>query len=323
MIPGLFWPDASFRIDPLPALETLLARGEMFKSAKMPIEEWLCRAFGVKRQKDWPVAPFFRPEGARGYRLRADPVHLQLMRDRFVLIGGELLPVSGEETARLIETLNRHFAEDGFQFSIEQGAWILEIPEDPGISTTPLSEVMGRDISKHLPQGEDAMRWNHVLNEIQMLLHDHPVNEEREKRGELPVNSLWLWGGGSGSETASSGYASVRSNDPLANLLAARTGIPCGPVPEDAENWISSLAAGEHLLVLGDLFLPIKYRDENEWDGRLRMLEQQWFSPLHQAVQEGLSLTLSDCESGLGFGVEKLDLWKFWKRIRPLLEHPA
>ncbi len=323
MIPGLFWPDASFRIDPLPALEMLLARGDASKSAKMSIEEWLCRAFGVKRQNDWPVAPLFRPEGERGYCLRADPVHLQLMRDRFVLIGGELLPVSGEETARLIDTLNRHFSRDGFLFTAENGIWLLHLPEAPDLFTTPLSDVLGKDISKHLPQGEEAMRWNHVLNEIQMLLHDHPVNDEREKRGEIPVNSLWLWGGGVAPEIACSGYASIRSDDPLANLLAARTGIPCGPVPEEAGNWISSLAEGEHLLVLKDVSLPWKYRDGDEWDGRLRKLEQQWFFPLHQAVQKGLSLTLSDCESGLHFGVEKLDLWKFWKRIRPLLEHPA
>jgi len=43
------------------------------------------------------------------------------------------------------------------------------------------------------PKGVEALHWHQLFNEIQMLLFSHPVNEAREVRGELPVNSVWLW----------------------------------------------------------------------------------------------------------------------------------
>ena len=48
-----------------------------------------------------------------------------------------------------------------------------------------------------LPTGEDGQAGARHLLEAQMVLHASAVNERRESRGALPVNSLWLWGGGS------------------------------------------------------------------------------------------------------------------------------
>jgi hypothetical protein len=34
------------------------------------------------------------------------------------------------------------------------------------------------------------------MNEIQMVLHEHPVNERRANTRAAPINALWLWGFG-------------------------------------------------------------------------------------------------------------------------------
>jgi glycosyltransferase involved in cell wall biosynthesis len=39
-----------------------------------------------------------------------------------------------------------------------------------------------------------AKRWRKLQNEIQMLWHIDPVNEEREQRGMPSINSLWISG---------------------------------------------------------------------------------------------------------------------------------
>jgi hypothetical protein len=39
-----------------------------------------------------------------------------------------------------------------------------------------------------------AKRWRKLQNEIQMLWHIGPVNEEREQRGMPSINSLWISG---------------------------------------------------------------------------------------------------------------------------------
>ena len=35
-----------------------------------------------------------------------------------------------------------------------------------------------------------------LLNEVQVLLHQHPLNAARQTRGLPPVNSVWFWGAG-------------------------------------------------------------------------------------------------------------------------------
>jgi hypothetical protein len=41
-----------------------------------------------------------------------------------------------------------------------------------------------------------ARRVRRLQAEVQMLLHTHPINEQRQARGLLPVNSFWLSGCG-------------------------------------------------------------------------------------------------------------------------------
>src|SRR5574340_1660275 len=103
LTPALFpppqWFDAGLLRDiRLPALETLLARGRQTPLPPGGMEAWLCRAFGVEQQLDWPVAAItlLADGGDPGdeFWLLADPVHLQLQRDRMVLVDSDHLEIS-------------------------------------------------------------------------------------------------------------------------------------------------------------------------------------------------------------------------------------
>jgi hypothetical protein len=54
--------------------------------------------------------------------------------------------------------------------------------------------VIGRNVDRWLGSGARLIR--RLQNEAQMLLHEHPLNAERERRGLLAVNSFWLSGAG-------------------------------------------------------------------------------------------------------------------------------
>ncbi|HQT25197.1 MAG TPA: hypothetical protein PLK99_01195 [Burkholderiales bacterium] len=322
LIPDLFWRDSGFRIDALPHLETLLAKGEKTKHGSSGLEEWIFRTFHVKPQHDWPVAPLTADKDS-GYWLRADPVNLQVRRDHLTLLGPDMLSISESESEAIIESFNRHFETDGLHFAKENPhAWLIRLPESPHLSTTPLFGVIGRDIAEHLPKGEDALKWNQVTNEIQMLLHDHPVNERREQDGKHPINSVWLWGGGIFPDNMQSPFSSITSTNPVSKGIAKETDTLFHPLPENAADWLSNLdKTGEHLLILENLRLPFRYRDGDEWDSGLRKLESNWFAPLHLAVQNGLDLSIVDCESGMRFETARLDLFKFWRRNRSVLDY--
>ena len=69
-------------------------------------------------------------------------------------------------------------------------------------STQPPDAVVGHDVHDFMPSGRDGARIRSLMNEIQMLLHEHPVNLRRERARQLPVNGWWLWGFGEAAADA-------------------------------------------------------------------------------------------------------------------------
>jgi len=56
-----------------------------------------------------------------------------------------------------------------------------------------LDRVLARSVDAWMPE---ARRLRTLQNECQMLLHGSPLNEAREARGELALNSVWISGCG-------------------------------------------------------------------------------------------------------------------------------
>ncbi len=62
----------------------------------------------------------------------------------------------------------------------------------------PPHELVGEGIRKHMPNGEACKELVYLMNQAQIILHNHPFNQARAKNGEDVVNSVWFWGYGNG-----------------------------------------------------------------------------------------------------------------------------
>src|SRR2546422_713156 len=234
VIPGLFSAPAEAR---LPSLELLLARGRARSGESQPLERWLAEAFGLE---DGPIAAGAltalagnRDPGEERW-VRADPVHLRLMRDRLILVPAAAFGVSREEAEALCETLNEHFAGRLDILPVQPQRWSARLQMELEVSASSPFDLAGRELQA--PQPGDA-----VLNEAQMVLHEHPVNEAREARGEPAVNSLWLWGAGRVPLKTQSRWQSVAADDPLAVGLARVAGARQRGLPASAAAWLERL----------------------------------------------------------------------------------
>jgi hypothetical protein len=159
-------------------------------------------------------------------------------------------------------------------------------------------ELAGMDIDPHLP----GAPWTALLNEMQMALHEHPVNETRE----LPVNSVWLWGAGTLPPAVSGPWRSVSATEPLALGLARAAGIASRATAGAAHAWLADLPAeGRHLAVL---------------EGAAAALEEDWFAPLLAALKDGRvgMVTLHVPDAGACVETTRADLRRFWRRARAL-----
>ncbi len=336
LVPDLFWPEPKFRdiYDQLatPALDLLLAKGRRRQTHSEPgamvtAETWLCEQFGVERQQDWPIAPYslLADGGEPGdqHWLRADPVHLKLEGSRVVLADSSAFALSQAEAERLTDSLNAHFAADGLVFlPLRPDRWYLRSDAVPALETTPLAAAAGRSIDSLLPRGSDAQTWRARLNEVQMLLHAHAANEMRERAGELPVNSVWLWGGGTRSEAVAP-FNAVWSRDAFAAGLALAAHGVAHDLPDSATDLLRASAdEGVQLILLDPLRSAAQYDDPHAWREALLRLERDWFAPLLEALRLErigmLSLHALGPGSVLSAEATRGDLRRFWRRVKPL-----
>ena len=319
-IPDFFAAEGLPPSDSLAAAETLIARGRRRRMAPVSSEAWLFERFGVARQRDWPVAPYtlLADGGApeRDYWMRADPVHLQVGRNSLGLADSAAFEVSRAESDALVETLNRHFGQTMLFYPMRPARWYVRLEKAPDMQTTPAAAARGLAIDENLPSGPDAMRFHALMNEAQMLLHEHPVNVEREARGELALNSIWFWGGGAIDAANARPFSTVVGDDPLARGLALAAGISTRALPGDADSVLAAL--GDEGLVLVVLDLP----REAQLRERRAALERDWFAPLLAALKAGrigmLTLHLCGADSLLEVETVRSDLRYFWRRRKPL-----
>jgi hypothetical protein len=291
------------------AFAKLCAVGAWEKDAEHALEAGLCKQFGIQKQADWPVAPLAligeEAQQADGYWFVVYPVHFVLQRDYFTL--GDAVPLNAEETQLLAAVLNQHFTQDGLRFlpSKTSDFLYLHMNDDVEVSTYSLSEAMGRDVGKHMPHGTHSMKFQALLNETQMLLHDHPINQAREERGLLVVNSLWLSGGGrfeAINPSAQTPAFLLFANDALSAGLAKWSGISNGLVKDFA----SLKLAGDAVIVVA-----------NNLD-----LESDWFLPMLKSLKRKELNTLR-CHfdvHGMTFTLhlKPIDIWKFWRKLNPI-----
>lgn len=344
LLPDLFWPERDFpdiyRGLELPALERLLAKGRRHTDAE-PVdaeqfaatsaEAWLCQRFEVDKQGDWPAAPYCLladgGEPGQHHWLRADPVHLKLEGGRLVLAGSGVFSISQQEAESFADSLNAHFSGDRLVFyPLRPDRWYLRVERVPALETTALPDAAGRSIDALLPRGTDAPAWRAHLNEMQMLLHGHAVNEARESAGALPINSVWLWGGGAIANSVTAPCNAVWSGDPFATGLALAARVAARPLPEDAAALLrAGASSGVNLILLDQLRAAAQYGDAHGWRVALQQLERDWFAPLLEALrQEGvgmLSLHAPGPAGGLSVEVTRGDLRRFWRRLKPLADY--
>ncbi|MDH3514986.1 MAG: hypothetical protein OEM83_08995 [Gammaproteobacteria bacterium] len=313
------------------ALETLLSRAEVIdRGIPSGYEEGLFALFDLTRQDntDLPVAAVTRMFDMgvidNDWWLRADPVHLSLDRDRLILADARRLEVTPQDADSLVAEVMEVFKEDGWLLKAPHPErWYLKPQQPPKLTTSSLSQVVGRDIHGFLPRGPDDKAWHTILNEIQILLHAATVNAEREKNGKLPINSLWFWGSGRLPRIAPVSWTRVWSNEPVTLSLAKLSGTAGAARPGSYADWRRQAdRPGEDLVILDDAHGASLHADAEDWNQTLTRLEQNWLAPLLKDLKSGAvarATLLTD--AGIGYSITSSQARRWWRWRRALATH--
>jgi len=298
------------------ALANLLAMGQI-ETLDQSLEALLCDQYSVPLEGDYPMAAIAAAADgldlANAYWLRADPVHLRLQRDCFSLDESVPLPLESAHAEQMLESLNRHFALDSneasgeaeYQFFIgTSGAWYLRCQHQPNITTTLPSVAAGKNSHQFLPQGKGAAQLIGLLNEVQMLLHEHPSNLMREAQGVEAVNSIWLSGGG---------FLPKLMGAANADLLMSGSAFYQG-LALWADTSHQSLPANMDV-ILTNRAVRIQLSTSEDTDAL-------WFKPILAALCTKkitqLTLNLGCYDQCLIVNIKPLDRYKFWRKAKPV-----
>jgi hypothetical protein len=341
LLPPQFGGDL-LRVLKTPALATLLCRTsfghggfhtESFDefSRALPHETWSARRFGLDAGSDAkeetggspPLASAamhaFGLDADGGFWFAIHPVHIHVARDHLVLTDRRQLQLAEAEARSLFDAARTLFEDAGKVLLYGSAAsWFARADDWSGLQTSTPDAACGHSVDIWMPKGDAALQWRKLQNEVQMEWFAHPLNEERQARGQKPVNSIWLWGGAPATQDSTADtYREVFNlpDDMAAYGQAAACKTDC-----DAAAVIAA-APQRGLLVLDALVEAALAGDWSYWLERMHALERDWFAPLLLALQSGRieRLTLV-CSNGTHLAeatASTRSLKKFW--IKPSL----
>lgn len=278
----------------------------------------------------------------------ATPVHLVAGLSSVHLDARGLLQVEPDVRRALAAEFNEVFAESGYRLeALASAGFLMTSPRMAAAGTVDPARVLGASITEALPPAAAAPALRRLGAEIEMWLHEHRANQDRVKRGRLPITALWLWGGGAAREGVGSDaeLLAVQTADTVpasavrgAALLAATAlpapGVAFGGDPYLHGLWRSaggSARATPHGFeeVLGHagrravfvVELSRSFDAHREWSIRDALVDadRRWIVKALEALRRGdvrrVTVVANDHELSLG----PRDKLKLWRMPRPAL----
>ena len=137
-----------------------------------------------------------RPTPGSGWGLLT-PAHWHVGHDQVNLVDPALLELDEPEARTLHATLAPLFEDLGWTWHwAGPTRWYVSHPSLAELPTASIDRVIGRNVDLWLNDHPGVMLVRRLQSEVQMLLYVHPLNDEREARGAMSVNSFWLSGTG-------------------------------------------------------------------------------------------------------------------------------
>lgn len=287
-----------------PALAKMFGRADALAPAESGRDAQLLRHF-VSMPARWAPAAMTRQidagDAAGAAWLRADPAHVRPDINGARLLGiGERLSLSQDDVDALIPALKPVFGDSGFVLDAPAPArWYLRLPREaklPQFSAP--DDALGEDLFEHQPDGPEGRRWRALLNEMQIVLHNHPWNAQRVERSLVPINALWIWGGGVLPDRVTAEAGLACSDDDLVRASMRLAGGEAMRLPQA----FGGTDAGT--IVLHDVR---GYRD-------LAALQRDWLLPAADAIRTGtLDSLVLDAADGSRLRIAKAQRWRIWR----------
>jgi hypothetical protein len=238
----------------------------------------------------------------------ADPVYLEPRLDHLVLHAHHAGRLPAPELRAIINHLQETLAGAGDYAFARVGQYVYLRSEQPLATAVLSAQAVHQTVpTDWMPGGDDAADYRRHLSEIEMALHDHPDNVARSAEGRRPVNSLWLWGGGTLPDVPKQSLPTLYSNEPLLVGFWRRAGASFAPYPVPIEEILAISETGFATM--------IPYRDDNADDIETALSALR--TALHSGRLDEVRLSFAN---GLVATVRPRHRYRYWRTSSPVPE---
>lgn len=215
----------------------------------------------------------------------ATPLHFVAGLTTLHLPAEGVLRLSSAEAHELAEEFARTFGADGLALHpLAEGSLLLSGLRDCAADTVDPALLFSQALSSAQATGAGAASLRALMAEIEMWLHELPLNRHRESLGLPAIRSLWLWGGGV-------------AQSPLAHLPAADSNLCV--YGEDA--WSRACCR----------LVGIEYQSLD--------LSVEFFVRLADELNDGALSMITLMAADRAVSLSPSDRWRVWRPRRDLL----
>ena len=270
--------------------------------------------------------------------LCCDLVTLQPTHDDMVMKDYTGEHLSHDDSGLLMDALKEQVVDTPVTFHNGGGYHNLMFIKMPPISErlSPPNELIGEGIRQFMPEGNAVRELVFVMNQAQIIFHNHAYNKKRVAEGKDPVNSIWLWGNGKLANLPSfreryAKSASLISASLMVKGIGKLTGMNVveveGATGFSDTNYSAKVSATLKELENKDVvFLHISAGEEvslkGDIDDKILMIEDfdaQVIGPLVQAMEAMGNIKLLVVVNH----ISSAQLMKYDRSVVPYLVYPA
>ena len=152
--------------------------------------------------KKYDIAPSYFDALAIGVDLKdgqiplcCDFVTLQSSHNDMIMKDYTAGHLTCEESRKYLNALQEQILDCPVTFYSGFGFHNLMVIESKQFTTrlTPPNELIGEGIRKFMPNEDQFKDLIYIINQAQIILHNHPKNQKRKRENIDLVNSIWLW----------------------------------------------------------------------------------------------------------------------------------
>lgn len=295
-----------------PQLARLAGHGSISElpSPRAGLSRWqvaLLDTLSVHDHDQYPTAAVMRAgdtaEPVRGFWLHLQPMHFMAGMDRLTAV--ELHGASDVTRAELVElepTIAAHLRSADMQLvTTSHDDWLVHSDRALDVQTaTPESAAVSLD--QAMPRGPDAPALRRLMTELQMLLHEHPVNVARQRRGLPEINAVWFHGAGEIRGLQRYALPQAFGDDLYLRGIYRLHDAEVTAAPSEAQTLLARLSSRAVVVVSTD---------------DIDVLEAAWIAPLMRALTVGAIARLDVIVDRWRLTAARHALLRFWRGARP------